>query len=271
MITAQQKTFFETFGFLRIPAACSADIAWITAEFEAAWKARTDLKQEGKASFPITMIAASPRLTSLINHAAVLDAADALLGSGWSCYGGDGNLFAGDTGWHSDCEPDQWQFKSTVRHVKIVWYLDPTMASTGALRVVPGSHHHGDRYCELVQQGLVGEGHVLNSGAQVPAHAIETSPGDLVVFDHRLKHASFGGGNRRRMFCINLFGPMHDPVEREAVVSIMRQYRDQQKINWLQGPGWVDWIATMTPEQKRHFLYSLELGAEVAQEAVGSP
>lgn len=34
--------------------------------------------------------------------------------------------------------------------------------------------------------------------------ALESDPGDLVVFDHSLKHASFGGSQRRRMFTMNL-------------------------------------------------------------------
>ena len=27
------------------------------------------------------------------------------------------------------------------------------------------------------------------------------------MFDHRIKHAAFGGGSRRRMFTMNLYGP----------------------------------------------------------------
>ena len=29
-------------------------------------------------------------------------------------------------------------------------------------------------------------------------------PGDVLIFQHELKHASFGGGTRRRMFTINM-------------------------------------------------------------------
>ena len=38
---------------------------------------------------------------------------------------------------------------------------------------------------------------------EIPGHiAVETSPGDLVVFNHKTFHASFGGGTRRRMFTV---------------------------------------------------------------------
>jgi hypothetical protein len=42
------------------------------------------------------------------------------------------------------------------------------------------------------------------AGADVPAVALETLPGDLLLFDHRIKHSSFGGGSRRRMFTMNM-------------------------------------------------------------------
>jgi hypothetical protein len=41
------------------------------------------------------------------------------------------------------------------------------------------------------------------SGAQVPAIALNSNPGDVVVFNQNTKHSSWGGSNRRRMFTIN--------------------------------------------------------------------
>ena len=41
-------------------------------------------------------------------------------------------------------------------------------------------------------------------GAEVPGISIETEPGDLIFFNHNLKHSSYGGGRNRRMFTINL-------------------------------------------------------------------
>ena len=42
------------------------------------------------------------------------------------------------------------------------------------------------------------------TGQEMPAVALETRPGDLLMFNQDLKHASFGGGTRRRMFTINV-------------------------------------------------------------------
>ena len=40
-------------------------------------------------------------------------------------------------------------------------------------------------------------------GSEVPAYAIESEPGDMLLFNHKLKHSSWGGGDRRRMFTYN--------------------------------------------------------------------
>ena len=70
-----------------------------------------------------------------------------------------------------------------------------------ALRVIPGSHILDDAFASRLTQ-LVGSGGV--DGASVPAAALETAPGDVVVFNHNCKHAAFGGGGKRRMFTMNL-------------------------------------------------------------------
>jgi hypothetical protein len=59
-------------------------------------------------------------------------------------------------------------------------YLEPVGATTGALRVVPGSHR------------------LDAGGALPPARALATTPGDLVVFDEHLIHGSTGGADRRQ-------------------------------------------------------------------------
>ena len=43
-------------------------------------------------------------------------------------------------------------------------------------------------------------------GPAVPAVALDSTPGDVVVFNHALKHAAFGGSRRRRMFTMNCCG-----------------------------------------------------------------
>ena len=56
-------------------------------------------------------------------------------------------------------------------------------------------------------------------GRDLPAVALASEPGDLLVFNHNLKHASFGGGRRRRMFTMNLC--QHYPNEQLAELREM--------------------------------------------------
>ncbi len=192
---------------------------------------------------------------------------DDLLGEGWNCYGGDGNRYGGDTGWHSDCAPDQWQCKTVTRQFKLAFYLDPLTSETGALRVIPGSHRAGEGYCEEITQNLSNIWENLRiESKDVPCVALTNTPGDVVVFDHRIKHASFGGSKRRRMFCINVIERCRTEQQFEAARYIFRSYRDQHQVNWRQGPGWRDWVATLSPACQRRFDQSFLISDQVMDE-----
>jgi hypothetical protein len=245
MITDQHIAFFNTFGYLHIPGYFAEEIAWIEEEFAAAWRACTTVVHDGsqRTIFPATFVGASPRLATLIEPPKVVAVCAGLLGQGYGFQGGDGNFYSGDTGWHSDafgCWPD----KSTVRHLKIAWYLDRLTRDTGALRVIPGSHLEGDRYADLLEREIpawMPDRRMQLDGRAVPCVAVESAPGDLVCFDHRTKHAAFGGGRNRRMFTTNWRQGAHTPAMHEAVMNIYRFYRDHEKVDWrtLQG-DWYD-------------------------------
>jgi hypothetical protein len=270
MLTPQQIAFFETFGYLHLPQALAAEIGWIQDEFEAAWKARPDVKHDGsqRTIFPASFITARPRLSTLVEHPVVCGALDDLLGAGWSSYGGDGNFYSGDTAWHSDCGATWWPAKTITRHITVAFYLDHLTRETGALRVIPGSHHHGDAYARLLEEQVpsMENGPLAIHGRDVPAVSVDIVPGDLAIFDHRLKHASYGGGNRRRMFTINNFAPCRTEEQREAARFILRHYRDNERVNWLGREGWLDWIETLTPVGRRNHQLVIELGREVMEE-----
>jgi hypothetical protein len=272
MLTPLQIACFQAFGFLHLPGAIAADVGWIVDEYERVWADHPELNHDGsvRTTYPGLFIAQTPRLSTLLDHPVIAACADGLIGEGWTLTGGDGNRYSGDTGWHSDISPDQWAPKTACNHLKIAFYLDALTPETGSLRVIPGSHHHGDRFADLVDAMCPWMGHesVLKElpGKQVPCVALTQQPGDLLMFDHRLKHASFGGSGRRRMFTMNLQAPCRNEVEREAALTVFRHYRDRENVtyDWDQR-----WLASLTPGARRRMDLCLDLSAQVRAEKQG--
>ncbi len=263
MLSATQIAFFHTFGYLHVRDYFSEDIGWITEEFEAAWSEVQNAGHDGsrRTIFPGTFIAATPRLTTLLENPRVAAACTALLGHGYGFHATDGNLYAGDTPWHSDAFAN-WPEKTTARHLKIAWYLDPLTRSSGALRVIPGSHLEGDRYCAELDRLLPSwsPDHVREwAGADIPAVAVESRPGDLVCFDHRTKHASFGGTGRRRMFTTNWIQGSHTPAMHRAILDIFRYARDAAKVDWNADRG--PWFSQAPPAREPVLRQLKEFGA----------
>jgi len=234
-LTPRSK-FFETFGYLKLPGLLADDIAWISDEFDAIWARRPDINHDGshRTIYPDAFLNASPVLAQLIEHPRLRAVTDEIVGPDIVYYGGDGNYYSGDTGWHRDVFkiPDGDEAKTIVRHIKIAFYLDPLTATTGALRVIPGSHHLGDTYAEEVSRYLTdGNTDLAEDGTNtgvpsedIPALALSVVPGDILIFDHRIMHASFGGSSARRMFAMNLCERCHTSRQRELTARLFHMY-----------------------------------------------
>jgi ectoine hydroxylase-related dioxygenase (phytanoyl-CoA dioxygenase family) len=204
-LSEQQHTFFRTFGFLAFPGLFVDKIAEITRAFEDIWQrhggGHAGQAHDGKArSALVPFIDQDERLCALLDDPRILEIASKLLGDDFNYMSSDGNFYVGDTRWHSD----GWRTNG-VLHIKMAFYLDPVGADSGCLRVIPGSSFTADRFAQALQ-GEIGRSQELwgVDGREVPAIALETQPGDLLLFNHNTKHAAFGGGTRRRMFTINL-------------------------------------------------------------------
>jgi ectoine hydroxylase-related dioxygenase (phytanoyl-CoA dioxygenase family) len=250
-VTPRSK-FFDTFGYLYLPGLLADDIDWISQEFDAIWARRPDIHHDGlhRTIYPDAFLNASSVLARLIEHPLLSAVSEELLGPDIAYYGGDGNYYSGDTAWHRDVFgiPDGEEGKSIVRHIKIAFYLDPLTADTGALRVIPGSHHLTDTFAKEVREfvahggadaGLSPEGlpargmseFVGQDGGEfglspedIPAVAMSVTPGDILIFDHRIMHASFGGSEARRMFAMNLCEQCHTGRQRELTAQLFRMY-----------------------------------------------
>ena len=189
----------------------------------------------------VPFIDQSEYLSALIDDPRIAGIAFDLLGRDFNYFCSDGNYYVGDTPWHSD-----WTRAGDYRVLKIAFYFDP---DSGALRVIPGSHRlDGDRFArELEEHALECAGAWGVAGRDVPACSLDSRPGDVAVMDQRLKHAAFGGGNRRRMFTINLTQRFA-----EADIGVLRDFIGGQHV-WcvhsIYGPAM---LRTAGPERRRH-------------------
>lgn len=200
-LSSEQRNFFETFGYLAFPKLFAAEeIGWIAEEFEKVLDTfgTGDQHDGSQRTMIVPTIDHSERLCTLLDDQRILGIAGDILGADFNYASGDGNYYSGDTGWHPDGNYPE------LFAIKIAFYLDPVGRDTGCLRVLPGSHRP-----ESIWRS--GEASPRDSGAwggepaEIPGQvALETEPGDLVVFNHNTWHASFGGGRRRRMFTMNL-------------------------------------------------------------------
>ena len=119
--------------------------------------------------------------------------------------------------------------------------------------MIPGSHRYGEGYAEEVQRQLrESEEHWGIGGNEVPAMALETNPGDVVIFNQGTKHSSWGGGKRRRMFTINCTVRHTDeqlPLMRTEVGHLARFWVDS-----IYGEAMVK---SAGPERMRHLKQAL--------------
>ena len=274
-LTDQQLRFFDVFGFLKFPGLFAKEIGAITDEFEQVWAQHGgghagrehDLKQR---SALLPFIDQSEYLSSLMDDPGIESIASSLLGDDFNYTASDGNFYVDDTGWHSDGYRERKYLS-----VKMAFYLDPVTRDTGCLRVIPGSHHFGSRFGnalqEVVQRSTVQHTKELwgIEGRDVPAIALETEPGDLLMFNHLIKHASFGGDTRRRMFTINLEERhRHEDLEllRDGIAGLARF--------WCERAYGETMIRTASPSRMRHLEQRLanddhlpELARKARQEA----
>jgi len=259
-LTDQQLTQFKTFGYLAFPGLMKDRIDEIIREFEAIFVARggghAGKPHEGKQrSCIVPFIDQSAVLSSLLDDPRIHGIAAGLLGDDFNFMPSDGNYYSGETSWHSD----GWH-KETM-HIKIAFYLDPLTRDTGCLRVMPGSHKVGDAYAEAVNNEIpMCEEKWGLHGRDVPAVALETQPGDILVFNHNTKHAAFGGSGWRRMFTMNLC--QRYP---EARIQELRDYLNGISRFWVPRAYGEIMMNTAGPQRQRHLEQVMANDGHIAE------
>jgi hypothetical protein len=260
-LSDQQRAFFQTFGFLAFPGLFAREAAAIAEAFEDVWQrhggGHAGKPHDGKARSALApFIDQDERLCALLDDPRIIAIAAGLLGDDFNYRGSDGNYYVGDTSWHSD----GWRTNGML-HIKMAFYLDPVGPTSGCLRVIPGSAFTADGYAQALQassrtcQDAWGV-----QGRDVPAVALETRPGDLLLFDHNTKHASFGGGERRRMFTINLC--QRYPAE---LLPELREMIAGKARFWAERAYGETMVRTAGPERMRHLEQLLANDGHLAE------
>jgi len=260
--------FMDTFGYLAFPGLLNDRIDAIIDAFETVW-AEHGGGQNGQAhdgkrrSAIVPFIDQSEYLSSLLDDPRINGIASSLLGDDFNYIGSDGNFYVGDTGWHSDLD---WAGGSIgtprLKYFKMAFYLDPLTSSSGALRVIPGSHRFGEAYAEELEKQISKSKDVWGiSGSEVPAMALETNPGDVVVFNFATKHSAWGGGKRRRMFTINTTAH-YQPDD----IHYLKTLISGGARFWIEEVYGERMLRTATPERMIHLQQSLDNQGHLPEE-----
>lgn len=227
LLSPQQIHFFETFGYLKIPGFLAEDIDEIIGGFEdlfgdenqPVWETKEALHGEEKRVIIPGFIEQSPRLAPLQHDPRVVGVVQSLMGRDYQWASSDGNLFYCESYWH----PDTYAAPLNHYHMKMSFYLDDLTGDNGAIRIIPGSHFHNSAFARTLLKDLNNPEHVTDAygipGGEVPSVTLESSPGDVIIWNFRTIHGSYNGGERRRLFSLN-FGEAvpgtHDGADTKA-------------------------------------------------------
>ena len=261
-LTEEQNRFYDTFGFLKFPGLFKDDVDLITEAYEKVFE--DEFRESGREhdykerSMIVPFADRSEYLSGLLDDPRIDGVVSSILGDDYGYGSSDGNYYVGDTKWHSDHLPTD-----PYHSLKVAFYLDPVRSDSGCLRVIPGSCNGGDEFTNAVNEVVP----VTTSsrpelwgvrGTEVPAYAIESDPGDVLLFNHKLKHSSWGGSDRRRMFTYNFEQHIPDDLMghlREILVPFCERGEDSPYGKAL--------LRTAGPERKRHLRQRLQVWEEL--------
>ncbi len=134
--------------------------------------------------------------------------------------------------WHQDwwCWDHPVSFRRSAAQVAVLCYLNDTAARSGALRVLPGSHH-----ADTAAHRLLPEAHGDHADRLPPDHAamsdlrgqrtLALRSGDAVVLDYRLLHGIHANDTSRRRDCVLLsFVPAWDDLPMEMRAHLIQHH-----------------------------------------------
>ena len=265
MLTNQQLVHWETFGFVILRGLLTSDeVETARREFEAGLSEKS---KDPEGRLPTSFSAhgpTTPLLATLPEDPRFQEAAEQMWGKDVVLVGSSGQRFTkSHIYWHPDMPDATPETKDDhVQGVKFAFYLEPLDRDTGALRVIPGSHK-SPFHDQLFAMGLKGwdspylQSTGLNVG-DIPSYIWHSDPSDVIAFNLRVWHASWGASADRRQCSVVYYKNPSTPREEE----LTRELAQWRKANahagsrgprydphWLSNPEgsptrqrWIEWL-----------------------------
>lgn len=259
MLTKHQIDHYEAFGFLVLRGLLSqGEMDELrSASLSVMQQLRGAVEPQADANQSVQpWLERHPSMRDLIDDERIHQIPESLLGPDFWLDGTEGHLRVGDTPWHGSDEHDE-----DLGWVKVAIYLDPLSRDSGCLRVIPGTHRwHGADLFAALRKGDRSEGFrpFGMRADEIYSVALETEPGDVLVFTERLIHGAFGGGIGRHQICANFVA---NP-ETERHLAQIKQFYDAS--TWSLRPTRT-YIESDRPRIRRMVQKPLEWGFEVLE------
>lgn len=253
MLTTTQIDHFRTFGFVVLPGFLGAPrTKRLRAEVDTAIRdayapTYEERVLDGISGHYLPMTSRlTPQSASLVcDDPLLIEAAEALLGAPVIPECPEGVLYFAEAGWHNDDGVG-------VAGVKFAVYFESLDAASGALRFLPGSQHpeQTTRLVAYRDRHLGPSPDVDHAG--VPGYVADTKPADVIAFDLRTWHASFGGQDRLAWTAVYQRCPQTD-TERDRTMGSMTDSFEQAFRGFDRGryPVWGDWMADAGTHPRR--------------------
>ena len=225
VLTAEQKAHWNAFGFLILRQLFAPD------EVKEFRQASIDVMNanggENAFTAPPTwstgaFVERHPVLTDWLADDRIYGIPETLLGPDFLLETNGGFIFWGDTRWHGGFSPEE-SIESYYDVAKVAMYFDTLTKDDGCLRVIPGTHrrpfgeqirpqqNHEDRNAEPF--GV--------SQEDVPCIALESEPGDVIVFTERVFHSAFGSKMGRMQFSSEYAA---NPTTNKQIEALLNQH-----------------------------------------------
>lgn len=200
---------FRSLGYVRLDGLLRPHEKRLSTAFEELFARGPRRGQEGRLGVPRAG-SKHPLLRSLLGQL-IEPVTGQIVGKPVTYLGGDAVIYAGDSYWHRDGD-----HRAAVI-VKAVTYLEPLDATSGALRVLPGTH--GKETDWMGQLPWLEEpGKYLGAAAdELPSVVIPTQPGDVILFDTHILHSAFHGGERRRQITWTFATAPENPLAQQEI------------------------------------------------------